>query len=295
MDNLTYFKAKSLNEAFDVLDEAGGKKIILAGGTDIMVEMNRTPGVPGTTIVYIGDIAGLKEIKETDEEIRIGALVTASQIEASDIIHKYATTLHQAAAETAGPMVRNRATIGGNIGTASPAGDMISALNALNADVVIASKSGTEKKKIGELITGVKKTSLKPGQIITEIIIPKKSGIFGSAFLKQGKRKAMAISIANTACALSLSADGRTIADISLVIGSAATTTVHAIEVEKALKGHKVDEAAIKEKAKLVVSSINPITDQRTTKWYRVEVIPVMLARTIMEAISQANSEEVAI
>ena len=282
---MVYKKAHSIDDALAFLGEAGDSALILAGGTDVMAGLNGKPS-PDKTVIYIGDIPELKGIRETEESVRIGSLVTAAEIEDSDIVAKYAAALSEAAKESAGPQVRNRATIGGNIGTASPAGDLLCALFALNASVVIAGSKSI--RGISEVVTGVKKTSLKPGEFITEIIIPKMPAAYGSAFHKIGKRKAMTISIASAACAVSLGS-GDCIEDIRIAIGAAAPTVVRAAALEKLLKGSAFAESDITEKSKLAADAISPITDQRATSWYRREVAPVLTAMAVMAAINAAK------
>ena len=282
---MIYNKACNVEDALAMLRDAGDNALILAGGTDIMPDLNKFP-VSEKSVVYVGDIAELREIKETANEIRIGSLVTASQIESSKIVEKYAAALREAAMESAAPQVRNRATIGGNIATASPAGDMLCALYALNASIAIGNSG--DIRKISDVVTGIKKTSLNPGDLITEIIIPKAAGTFGSAFLKIGKRKAMTISIACAACAVSLH-DGR-IEDVRVAIGSAAPTVVRATAMEDALKGEIATESDIDRKSKLAADAVSPITDQRATKWYRKEVAPVLAARAFLAAVSSAEN-----
>lgn len=284
---MNYVRATTVSEAVELLREADGKGVLLAGGTDLMVAMNAKPAPVETTIIDLGSLDELKEIREDDDSLRIGALVTAAELAASPVVHVWAEALAQAAAASAGPQVRNRATIGGNIGTASPAGDLISALYALDATVVIAGPEGLCEKKINEVVVGVKRTSLCGG-VITELVIPKRCpGCTTSAFEKMGKRKAMTVSLANVSCLIKLSEDKSTIEEARVVVGSAAPTVVRAAAVEQALCGAALTEEAIGEAAKLVVESIDPITDQRATRWYRLEVIPVMVAKAVCKAVGQ--------
>ncbi|MBP1627488.1 MAG: hypothetical protein H6Q00_1963 [Holophagaceae bacterium] len=289
MQYITYLKANTVEDAVGKLHGAGDNAVILAGGTDLLVGFNSHSVDPSTTIVYIGEIETIKAIKETEAELLVGSMVTTTQLAESPVIGRYAGALQQAAQESAGPQVRNRATIGGNIATASPAGDLITALYALDASVTVVGTSGSVRMKIGEIITGVKRTSLSKDQMITEIIIPKKSPGSESAFEKIGKRKAMTISAASAACQVTLSKDQKSIAEIKVAVGAAAPTVVFAHGVEDALRGRAIDDQLVKDVSKLAAEVINPITDQRATKWYRQEVVPVLVYNTIMKAISQVQ------
>ena len=177
--------------------------------------------------------------------------MTTAQLASSSLVGRYAMALQQAALESAGPQVRNRATIGGNIATASPAGDLISPLYALGATVAVAGNDGPMQLEMSDVVIGVKKNGLAPDQIITGFIIPKKDEKTSSAFEKTGKRKAMTISSANAACQVTLSADQCTIADIRVVVGAVGPTVGIATQLEEALRGAEIDERLIKEKSLL--------------------------------------------
>ncbi len=274
--------ASSVQEAVSLLQEAANGRI-LAGGTDVMVQLNGRAIPDDLTLVHIGDIAQLRHITETESELKIGALTTDTMLIESEVVKKYAYALWKAAYESAGPQVRNRATVGGNICTASPAADVVCALEALDATASIVGPEGERQAKLCDIITGPKQLSLAKGEIITELSFPKAA----SAFEKIGKRRSMTISIANAAAAVEL--DGDTISAIRVVIGAAAPTHVRAAEIEAALTGAKVDAALIEEKSKLAVNCIKPLTDQRAPQWYRMEVVPVMVARAIMAACEQGG------
>ena len=292
MQNIEYLKAESIADAVSKLESAGDSATILAGGTDLLVGYNSKPVKQGTTIVYIGEIEEMKAIEETEKELRIGSLVTTAEIAESPLIARYARGLQQAAQESAGPQVRNRATIGGNIATASPAGDMISPLYALGASVAIAGKNGNVIKNMSEVIIGVKKTALTRDQIITQFIIPKSGSTTESAFEKIGKRKAMTISSANAACQVTLDKDCTIIKDLRVSVGAAGPTIGMAHNLANALRGNPVDHVFIKEKSRLACEVISPITDQRATRWYRQEVVPVLVYNVIIKAIAQVKNSD---
>lgn len=288
---MNYLKATSLSEALDGLGSAGSPRI-LAGGTDLLVEHNRQPLAADTTFVYIGDIGELKQIHDRGDTLEVGSLATAAALEGSALVARKAPALMMAARESAGPQVRNRATIGGNIATASPAGDLVCALYALDATVVVAGPGGRNEKAMGELITGVKRTSLQKGELIESICIPTFEGTTGSAFCKMGSRKAMTISVANAACRVRL--EGDTIADIRLAVGAMAPTVLRMTDIEGSLTGKKAEEAAIREACKDAAALVAPITDGRSTEWYRREVAPVLLAKTVLLAVEIARKGGVA-
>lgn len=285
---MNYTNATTVQKAIDALNQYGEEAILLAGGTDFMTEFNRVGTARNQSIVHIGEIHELKEIHQSESYLHIGALVTAAELAASPIVRSLAPALSQAAAASAGPQVRNRATIGGNIGTASPAGDLITALWALDATVVVAGTGGTNERRMQDVVIGVKRTALTSDELITEIKIPKYGEV--SAFEKMGKRSAMTISFASVACALNLV--GGTIESARIAVGAAAPTTVRATSLEEALAGLSLDEKKIYEVAELAREAVSPITDQRATKWYRMEIIPVLTARTILKSAGLNTEEE---
>ena len=195
--------AKSVQEAVAALAKAENGKLV-AGGTDVLVVMNGHAAPEDLTVVSIGDIEELKEIKETEDSIEIGALVTDAKIIDSAMLKENAYGLWWAAHESAGPQVRNRATVGGNIGTASPAADVVCALEALDAVATIVSSTGERTAKVADIIVGVKKTSLAKDEMITKLTIKKG---YKCGFIKQGKRQAMTISAVNAGAAVKLNGD----------------------------------------------------------------------------------------
>lgn len=282
---MNYLKVTKLDDALNSLKTIGNFKV-LAGGTDLLVEHNRQPLAMDTTFVYIGDIDEFKLIRNTGTTLEIGSLVTAAQLAQSDLVALKAAALQKAAKESASPQVRNRATIGGNIATASPAGDLVCALYALDASVLIVGPKGRRLQNITELITGVKKIALQPDELIAGVNIPLMSENTGSAFCKMGKRQAMTISLASAACMVIM--ENGIIHDIRLVAGAVAPMVLRMTTVEQALLGKHVDENFVREKCELAKVLISPITDQRATAWYRSEVIPVLLYQAVMQATANA-------
>jgi len=270
--------AKSVQEAVDFLAQDGLTRV-LAGGTDILVQFNGHATPDDLTLVSIGEIPELKQITDNGSEIVIGAMVTDSQIVDSDSIKKEAYAVWWAAHESAGPQVRNRATVGGNIGTSSPAADVLCALEALDAVATVVGPKGSRQVPVCEIPCGVKQNSLTKGELITTISIPKG---WTSGFQKQGKRKAMTISAINAAAAVKMNGD--IIEDVRVVIGSANITHVRGVELENALKGKSVALDKIPSIAKSVSYSIAPISDARAPAWYRKELVPVLAGRAVIAA-----------
>jgi carbon-monoxide dehydrogenase medium subunit len=288
-----YLAPESVAEALDMLAEFGPRAMVMAGGTDVVVALNEGSVHP-ECIIHLSKLDELRHIKRDDGCFRIGPLTTMNELAESKLVQENLTALAEAAASSAAPQVRNLGTIGGNLGTASPAGDLVTALVALGAAVKLASRRGEAEVPVEEFLVGPKKNILARDQLITEIKIPSPPPNSGSAFLKLGKRKAMSISIASAAAALTVSGDGKVIEEIRVAMGSLAPTVVRARKFETALRGMAADPEAVKRAADLVREDIEPITDVRASAWYRKEVAGVLAARSVEGALAKLKKPQLA-
>ena len=254
----------------------------LAGGTDVMVELNFGARRPPALI----DLTGISELRQWDvdgDQVRLGAGVTYSQIiaELPDLLPGLAL-----AARTVGsPQIRNRGTIGGNLGTASPAGDAHPPLLAAGAEVEIASAIGTRIVPIDDFFTGPKRNALEPGELIAAVRIPLPSG--PEQFSKIGTRNAMVIAVA--AFSLALRPDRH---EVGTGIGSAGPTPMRAWQAERFLAAAlaeaglwesraQVPAVVVAEFGRLVAAAAEPIDDVRGTAAYRRHCLSVMARRTL--------------
>src|SRR5688500_2103327 len=216
----------SLSGVFDALDELPGAHL-LAGGTDLMVEVNFVHRRP-PAVVGLRRVEELKGYDILDDEVVLRAGVTWTEIE-NDLVDVLPGLA--AAARTVGsPQMRNAGTVGGNVGTASPAGDGLPVLGAMDATVVLAGRDGETRLPLTEFITGVKRTTIQPGQVIKEIRVPRLDG--PQQFLKVGTRNAMVISI--VVCGLAVDRAGRT---VRLGLGSVAPRPLRATAAEEFIAG----------------------------------------------------------
>ena len=245
MAEVKCFIPQTLEEALEIRKEY--HSIPLAGGSDLMVAGNRgagiTPAFKGDSVVLIGNLKELKGIKENaDGSVEIGACTTSAEIAASPIVHPL---LKDAASRMGAIALRNSATIGGNIGNASPKGDMPQPLILLDAEVVLQSKDGERKMLVDEYIIATKKTAIRDDELITKVIIPKHdfTHIF---FRKIGMRRANAISKL-TLSAAAIVKDG-VIVDFRASSGAAGPKVARSRKAEEMLIGKKVAElASVKE------------------------------------------------
>ena len=216
----------SLAEALQALAEHGGAARIVAGGTDVLVELPR--GIkPATTLIDISALRELKYVRQDTSTIRIGGLATHNDLLAAPFARAGALPLAQACIEVGAPQIRARATIAGNLVTASPANDTIAPLTVLDATIVLASTQGERRVAIADFFTGFRRTCLRPDELIREIrFAPLDAGRRG-LFLKLGLRRAQAISVIDVAFVLAFGADGR-VSDARIALGCLAPTIVRA-------------------------------------------------------------------
>ncbi|MXZ06861.1 MAG: xanthine dehydrogenase family protein subunit M [Acidimicrobiia bacterium] len=254
-----------LDEALAAL-AAHPEAVLLAGGTDLMVEVNFDQIRPEKVIL----LRRLAELQDVSRQ-RIGAGVTFRRLESGD---------HQALAQLArtigSPQIRAAGTLGGNIGTASPAGDALPFLAGLDAEIELSSKDGTRRVRWDRFFLGVKQTALRPGELITAVILPTDLPDC-QEFAKIGQRSAMVISIAS-ACVFRWR-DGRT----RVAMGSVGPTPIRARQAEEMMSAESnPGPAALQEFARLVSEEVRPISDHRGTADYRRHASGV-LARRLLE------------
>ncbi|NWF68940.1 MAG: FAD binding domain-containing protein [Chloroflexi bacterium] len=274
-----YFSVTTLAEALELLDRHREKARIVAGGTDIIIEMERGQRPDVDALIDISRVPGLDEIVMRGDAIHMGALVTHNQAVASPLIVERALPLAQAAWEVGAPQIRNRATIAGNLITASPANDTITPLMALGAEVTLTSLQGERTVPLSTFYTGLRRTVLRPDELLTAISFPALGENERGIFLKLGLRRAQAISVVNVAVVLSLDAAGVTRA--ALALGSVAPTIIRVPQAESALVGHQLTPEVIAEAARLAAETPTPIDDVRSTAAYRTEMIRVLLRRAL--------------
>ena len=272
-----YYTFTDLDGALEFLATHEGAKPI-AGGTDLVVQM-RAGKLRPKYIADIEEIADLAYIQEEDEILRIGALTKIEEIRRSETVRKYAPNLWLAAQEFATWQVRCVATIGGNLGNASPAADTATPLISLGAELVMKSRAGERAVPLEEFFTGPGMTVMRPDELLTEIRVPKPPENARHNFLKLGRRTTHVLSIVNVALAIEL--DGDLVKDVKLALGSVAPTPVRGRSVEEALKGKAITRELAMGASALVVKDISPISDVRASKEYRIDMSKVLTFRAI--------------
>ena len=268
-DSNEFFAPKTIKEALEVIEDNNNYRII-AGGTDIMVEKFEELYEVKNWLA-IDKIEELKKIELNNDNLEIGAGVTHTDLVNSDLVNKNVPALKDAALDVGSPQIRNRGTIGGNIVTSSPAGDLLPVLLIYNAEFILKSKSKQRKLTANEFFTGVKKNKLKNDEILTKIIIPLKENNFDK-WIKIGKRKALVISSLTLAVRIKLDDDCQKIEDASLAMGAVAPTPLKITKAAEEIIGKKYSDLDFKKVASIVEKEISPIDDIRGTAKYRSEV-----------------------
>jgi carbon-monoxide dehydrogenase medium subunit len=283
MRRFEYFEPGTLDEAVALLGRFGGDASLLAGGTDLLVEIREHLRWP-RQVVNIKKIPGMAALEYDDRTgLRFGALVTAREIEISSVVLAKYPGLAQAARELGSIQVRNRATIVGNICRASPSADTLPPLIADGATVRMIGPAGERTVPLEGFFTGPGKTVLAPGELVTEIAVPPPPPRTGKHYLKHGRRKAM--ELATVGVAVSVTCDADTCRQIRIALGAVAPTPIRARQAEEALRGRTLDGATIEAAARIAMSECRPISNVRGSAEYRREMVGVLTQRAIAQAV----------
>jgi len=280
-DIATYAAPRSLDEALALL--RSGEVTILAGGTDLMAQTRSGKSAFNPTLVNIRHVPELLGITDAVGAVRIGALTTVTDLRDSDLIRQRFCALWQSCDHFASDQIRNAATLGGNICNASPAGDTLVPLLALDARVVLAGKpNGSIRRRtlpLMEFLVGPGRTAREPTELLEAVEIPAPAAGFFSSFFKFGVRPALDISVISIG--LAAVRDGRRLTRVRVALGAVAPTVIRAPVTEAILEGHALDAETIAAAAAAGVEEIHPIGDVRASAWYRRELVDNMLRRML--------------
>jgi len=276
-----YFAPETLEDALQILKEQGDGVSILAGGTDLVRDMNLEFKIPDG-ILWVGQL-GLEYIEAEKDMIRIGAATRMKTAAGSKLLQEKAAALAYSAGKMASPPVRSLATLGGNLVNASPGADTACAMLGLDGEVVLKSASGERVVALREFFTGPNTTVIQPDELMTEIRIRPTGKGEGSSYLKIGRRKAMTLAVLNTTARVKLNGNGNC-EDVCIAVGAAAPTPLRITKAEKLLTGQPFTAEAILEAATIASEEIKPIDDVHGTAWYRRKVARVLVEQTLRAA-----------
>ena len=273
-----YITAIKIDDVLKTISEQGERARIIAGGTDLILELERGIRKDIDTLIDVTRIPQLDQITiDKDNIIHLGPLVTHNHCVASKIIRQRAYPLAGAAWEVGAPQIRNRGTVAGNLITASPANDTITPLMALSASVTLQSVKGTRTILLKDFYTGVRKTVMQPEEMLVDISFPAMTSTQRGTFIKLALRRAQAISVINIAVILDFEA--ASVRSASITLGAVAPTIIHATEAEVYLTGKELTDEVIGEAARLTMQASKPIDDIRGSAAYRREMIRVCTLR----------------
>jgi carbon-monoxide dehydrogenase medium subunit len=279
MKTFEYHNPATLDQALSLLDQYNGQARLLAGGTDLIVEM-RSGLLSPAAVIDLKGIPDLYFLKDENESLRIGALVTLRDIETSPLIEEQFSILKETARVMASFQVRNRATLGGNICHASPAADMVPPLIGLGAKIKIVGKKSERIIELEDFLVGPGETKIKSGEVLKEFIIPKQYPRWEGTYAKMSPRKLTDLAVVGIALIL-LREHGNRCKDIRIVMGAVAPKAVRALEAERCLIEKEMNEKLIREAAEKAVQAVSPITDVRGSDWYRREMVGVLVEREL--------------
>ena len=283
-----YYEPASMPEAVQILSAAGDGARVLAGGTDLVVDMKMGRMRP-STVVNLKGISGLSGVEDDEGGTRIGALTKVTVVEASTLVQQRHSALAQAASVMASPPVRALATIGGNVGRASPASDLGPALIVHDARATIAGAGGSRDELVEDLYVGPGATSLVPSDIITHINLPEPPPGFGSAHVKLGKRgSGTDIALAGVSASVVIGSAGE-ILDCRIALASLGPTPFRATATESLLRSELPTEALLAAAAELASGEAEPIGDMRASASYRTTLARVLTLRALRGALESVG------
>jgi len=287
--DVQYVAPKTLDEAVRAFAAAAGAGRILAGGTDLLVQMRNGVVAPGT-IVDVKKIGELTAIEETkDGGFRIGAAVSGAALREHPKVSKIWPGVVEATNLIGSTQIQGRATPGGNLCNGSPAGDSVPAMVAAGAIVTIQGPNGRRELAVEKVPKGPGRLNLEPGEIVVSFTLPPRPKGSSDAYLRMIPRTEMDIAVVG--CGVSLTIENGTCTAARVGLGAVAPTVLLVEEAAKALIGSRLDDAALAKAAAACSAACRPIDDKRGTIAYRTKVAGVLLKRTALIAAERAGGK----
>jgi len=285
----TYYRPKTLSEAVRILAGEGNDAYPLAGGTDLLVRMKRGQ-IHASSLVNLKGIPGLDRIEEEKGKgLRIGALTVISDLERDPQIRRDFPLLLQAAGSVGSPAIRNLATLGGNIGRASPASDLAPSLIVLGSRVSVEGAQGKRDLDIGAFFRGPGQTVLARGEVIASFFLPHPPPHSGMAYLRMGRVEGMDLALVGVATLLTAGDKGKNLKDVRVALAAVAPVPFRARKAEEVLLSGPLSEERIREAARAAAAEASPIDDIRASAAYRKEMVEVLTTRALLQAWKAAQ------
>lgn len=284
-----FHEPTTIEEACQIMAELGDSAKLLAGGTDLIVNMKKRILSP-EHVVSLSRINDLKIVESSDGLLKIRACVTVSDLAESEEIRGTFSALGTGAASLGSPLIRNLATIAGNLVSARPAADLPPPLMAYDAKAVLITASGERAVALEDLFKGPGGTVIEPDEILKEIVVEKPRDYSGAGYIKLGVREALEISLVNVAAFVSLDDSEGTIQSARVVLGAVAPTPIRALSAEKVLLGERPGEALFVRAGEAAAQDSRPVDDFRAGAEYRRAMVEVLTKRTLDLALNEARS-----
>jgi carbon-monoxide dehydrogenase medium subunit len=281
-----YLAPQTLEEAVALLGRYGGEAKVLSGGQSLIPLMKLRLAAPGY-LVDINRIPGLQYVKEVNGSLRIGALAREADLEGSDLVRSKYPLLFETAGVIADPLVRNMATVCGNLAHGDPANDHPATMLALEAEVVAVGPKGQRTIPVTSFFTGLFATALAPDEILTEIRIPAPPPRSGGAYLKMERKVG---DFATAAVAAQVTLDGGGVCQrVGIGLTNVGPTPIKATRAEEFLRGKRPEAAAIKQAAQLTAEASQPASNLRGSAEYKRDLVRVLTARALTRAVERAG------
>lgn len=287
MSRFDYHQPDSLTDAVDLAARFGAQASFLAGGTDLIVQIERGRVAP-RHVIGLSRVPGLAGI-EVDGRITVGARVTHRAIEQTPALSGPLRCLVEGAEVIGGHQVRNVATVGGNLVNASPAADLVPCLLALDGVVTLVGPGGEREVPIEGFLLGPNRTARRPDELVTRVGLPALPPRSATAFLKAGRRRAMEISVVCVAARLALDATLERCLEARVVLGAVAPTAVRAHAAERLLEGQPVGGQAFRRAAEAAQEACRPIDDVRASAGFRQHLVGVLVRRALDRCVERAR------
>jgi carbon-monoxide dehydrogenase medium subunit len=285
---MEFVSATHEDEALALLATHGDEVRVLAGGTDLMLQLQRGEVAPGM-LLHIGRLATLRGIA-WGTELRVGSLVTHDQLRRDAELARHLPGLVEAAATVGGWQTQAVATLGGNICNASPAADTLPPLLVGDAEVELVSAAGTRRMTLESFVMGRRTTARRPSELLTSISMAAPPSRTGEIYLKVAPRSAMEVALVGLAVRLTLDQDGRVLSDARVAVCAVGPRPFRAREAEAALVQGWPDPDAVALAGELLARRAEPIDDARATASYRRRVLPALLSRAVGRCVDRARA-----